>query len=268
MSREIKVIEDFSGYKNNTVCYRTGSSEGDRFGFGENSSETPLRSLFNRIILGETFPREMIIGNLTLDAVVAASLFSNPNMVLQGECASFINSVEMIQSLGKIGLSHIPYDHKCLFFAVRDFLSDDGYSTKEQKQEALKRGVELISGFILKGQIPPSIERENYTEIESEGEFIAYKASSPLLDKIYSGGYLCGLWVNDKNESDTILFKKSWMVEALNLEAVAGELNKVDDLPENVQWRKEKQGEILTSPRVDDEIVTSLDYEDILNVLT
>jgi hypothetical protein len=243
MKRNIKIIEDFSGYKEETICYNTGSSLADQYGFDtEIMKGKALRNFYRRILLGETFPSEMILGRLDLEGAIASTLFANPRIILQDDCSSIINSIEMIMELGDIGQAHIPTSHSDLFSFVDELVNPEkNYTVNEKKQKALKRATSSINEYLMNGQLPPMKEEGAYEVIRSSGEFIAYQSNSPLFHQIYRDGFLCGMWIN--SEREIVLYKKSQLVE-FDLNAIKREIEKVD---EN-EWNIDEQNLTLSSP--------------------
>ena len=271
MRNKVKLIEGFSGYKENVICYNTGASRGDRYGFdSQMMGNLAIRSFYERVLLGESFPNKMILGGLDLEGIIAASLFSHPEMILENQCSPFISSVEMVLKWGDVGFSHIPENHKDIIISLQKIISPkEKYNTKGEKENALKQGVKTIKKYILEGRLPPLQDfSENYEEITSTGEFIAYKSKNPLFHEIYSKGYLSGMWISSEDSNSISIYKKSQLVDTIDLNKVGEELDQMEkDLPKSSSWLNSERKEDRTfihSPKKGGKSYTSLEYEEIL----
>jgi hypothetical protein len=210
MSRRIKVIESFSGYRANTVCFNTRASQNDPYGYDSSlQKQNACMSLFQHIMLGASFPEDMIVGELNLEAVLGVSLFVHPEMTLEGECHGVIQSFNTVSTLGDVGLAHIPRDHYNMFVSIQNLVQQD-HDTREDKEEAVQRGVRMVSQYIQQGRLPPSNESRSIDVLWDEHDSVIYESSDIYLDVAYREGYLSGVW---KGDDETVLFKKSELVD-------------------------------------------------------
>lgn len=225
-TRTIRIVEDMSGYKEETVCINTGTSPQDPFGFDTRleSGHVAIENFHQHIILGQTFPSEMILGRFDVESILAATLFSNPSIVLNGTCHGLIRDYVDVLKWGDIGLAHINRNHANLFLTLDHALNDDHIQTKQDQEHTLKREVNTVDHYITKGQIPPRPDRAELDMICDDGAFVAYRSSEAQLDRIYRQGYLWGMW-SETDSDRVVIFKKSELVSSVNL------IDMIDRLP-------------------------------------
>lgn len=240
--REIRIVRGFSGYKQDSLSFKTGAApeivydfqfhafedEGSEFG---SLVPTALQLFYERLVLGDSFPSEMILNGVDcLQTVFAAALFISPDLVFTSECSSLVYAFSMGERWNDVALAHLSPTHIEVMRSVTQAVRTSKESpTIEEDYQRLMRGVTVLESYLRSGSLPSNPpDSRSYEVLKEEGAFIAFRASEPPWDLIYREGYMYGIWYPVMEESDVerpLIFKKSSLISYLDLRAVGRLLN-------------------------------------------
>ena len=93
----IRILPTFEGYKEKSLCYRTGADLSDCASLSHWALEShhifgpgALKQLYERMLVGQSVPDEMIVTSLGEDTAVAVALCKNPEIVLKSSCGPLV----------------------------------------------------------------------------------------------------------------------------------------------------------------------------------
>lgn len=239
LDRQIRIIPSFTGYREGVICFETHCGPEEvrdlsKFAFehhGEAYSPFDpgsLRLFHERILLGQAMPSTLVLTEwYRYDQIMAATLFTQPLLILEAECTSLVNSFDLLDRLGPPAFGHIPHDHKELAYLIQYLTAEvrEGQVRSENIQETLKQCTQMISHYILEGSLPPSNMPEPKYQIHMEKEsFIAFSSEDYVWDEMWRKGYLWGIWA----KKDTCeLRRKSTLVSGVDLDKLLKTLSSV-----------------------------------------
>lgn len=226
--RKIRIIRGFSGYKSGSLCFKTGAPPEIVYDFGFHAFEdsgpefdvlapTALQLFYERLVLGDAFPTEMVLSGVdSLQNVFAASLFISPDLVFTAECASLIHAVSMKWKWQDVASAHLSPTHVEVMRAVLQalWISKDK-TTIEEDYQRLMRAVSVVESYLRTGSIPPVQAEKSETDIIwSQSDFVVFRSDVPSWDLIYREGYMYGIWLRKEEGSRErpFLFKKSSLI--------------------------------------------------------
>lgn len=238
--RQIRIIPTFTGYKEGTICFETGADPANNYEAESHTYQshalshvTGLRALYERVLLGDSFPSQMILRDSSAPAIMAATLFMYPNIILLPECSSFVNSVDMISRLGISGYAHIPEDHRELLLYVGAHASDNNLKT-------LMEATTIIYSYVTDYTMPNILpDEDEFHPICDIGSILVFTSPTMRWDKVFSTGYLGGIGVLQVDNGLHVEARiKSGFVRDLDLNRLTSLLNKLEwEGTEDLGWK-------------------------------
>lgn len=212
--KTIDYLPNFSGYKPDVVCFKTGSPRQNGlydgvYGFEDVTIFGPsaLYLFSQRILLGDVFPSIMYINEVnTLDRAMAVLLFDRPELVNNPRTMQWVFWIDLYERLGIAGYSAMEESayYRCEEWSRR---------LQEKTFPKLLKIVEEIRKDILMYQ-----DSEDFPEdlelLEIREPFLYYRSPKAHWRALYRLGYLGGIW---ESPEGPIAFKKSVLVKDLNL---------------------------------------------------
>jgi hypothetical protein len=244
VDRRIRIVKGFSGYRENTLCFKTGSHvslvyDMTKFAFEDEGPEyspfspTAVGLFYERLLLGDSFPNEMILNTtMSLTHAMATALYVAPDLVLSPHCASLVKSFEMNHKWGEVGKAHVCPDHASVLYATHRALENLTHdSAPDEMYQYLLAAATVISSYLQTGLVPSPVEIEVPEVIEQKGSFVVVKSPRPCWEYIYGQGFLSGVWFVSSHEGHMdrlVLFKKSSFVRDLDMLQVGKKLNRLE----------------------------------------
>lgn len=254
----VKVLEDFWGYSEEKICFRTGAKpevvyDTTKWAFEHKGPEydlwspSSIRMFQERILLGQhETPSVMVVNHdHTCEVASAALIYEQPNMLLDTEFNAFLRSVDVLSRYGAAFLAHTPLEHMTLMRGFEHIVPGANNS--------IRRGMDLLLNYFENGQLP-DVPPPPSGEILREDEFFVVIEGPPgAWQKQWAEGRLYGIRFGD---DEVEILKKSSFVPYVNLYEVIDKLNKQEgkDL-----WKTE--GSIARAEQ------TSLDRQEIIDAV-
>lgn len=254
----MKVLEDFQGYSEEKICFRTGASpdvvyDTTKWAFEHQGPEydlwapSSIRMFQERILLGQLeTPSVMIVNHdHTCEIAAAALIYEQPNLLLDTNFNSFLQSLGVLSRFGAAFLAHTPVEHMNL---IRGF-----GQIVPQSDEPLRRGIDLLVNYFEHGHLPDIPPPPTGDILREDGLFVVFEGSAGAWQRQWSEGRHYGIRFGTP---EVEILKKSTFVQQLSLYEVVDRLN---DLEGEERWATE--GTIATAEE------SSLDRGTIIEVV-
>lgn len=203
-----------------------------------------LARFYVDLICGRPFPLQFIARELTLEVLVAVTLFFDRDLALNHRVPGFITEVELVSALQGAGLAHIDRD-LASFLVFLDFFLCEERKSKRGVEEKMASAIEWVRDYLLHGQIPSTPVEPGPPRVIDVGTngFVLAEAQKPkdffwsMVD-LYRMGYLRGAIFTP--EGHVYGFRKSFHLR-FDLEAAAGQLNQAEAAMGRPEaWRVQK----------------------------
>lgn len=240
----IRILPTFEGYKEGSLCYRTGADLEDCADLSKWAIDThhvfgpgAVKKLYERLLLGQNLPEEMILTSFGDDTAVAVALFLKPDLVLRPSCGPLVASVDLVHRLGRPFLPHLPDDHRAVLESVRVILTAPA-TTEPERVEKLKLAATIVDSYLTFGSVPnvklgftgDLTVWENLSDGES-GFLVASSEGFQGLDELFELGCLFGVMTmrvcdpEDTSPKQVLIFKKSEIIGDFDPPTIAQALN-------------------------------------------
>jgi hypothetical protein len=222
--------------------------------YGPDGIGSALSRLYIDLICGRPLPLTLFTRSVqSLEAVVAASLFLDRELLLHPKAAELVTAVELVTQLREGGLAHVDRDLARLLLLVDGYLAPP--STKAEQGRRLGQVVEWLRGYALDGGLPAlSREPEPPTILDrgTNGFVLATSAGhlAEAVVELYRQGHLRGVVFHplEDGRERVLAFRKSPHVR-FDLKAAAAHLNAVETALQRQSGRWADERFLLTGPR-------------------
>jgi len=215
--KTLDILPSFSGYKEGTLCFKTGAGSLED---GGTLGPSAISQFYERVILGDSFPPKMIINHTsTMDFALAFLLFSRPELVLETRTAGLVRAVDLYTRLGVVGLSVLPAYDRRLLEKAQGMMQQQGSSVEAQFQGIRKAAAIFEEEIRLSSVLP---DEPPFEVLDEHDGFVRYKANMPCLPEVYAAGYMGGQW---EAGSLSMVFKRSPLVTDLPLDRLRSTLD-------------------------------------------
>ena len=280
ISLDVRVDPRVTGLVADSVSFETGltraqAADPTLYAYehhGEEFTHTDpgaLSSLYEDMMLGRPMPTNFVTRQLSVDTVVAITLFLNRYLVTHPLLARLVYQVDLAHRRGIAGLAHVEEDTSSLIRVIMESLSV--CKDKTQESRVLQSCVGYVKEFLEEGYVNPVvIHNPTVKDVGSNGFVVAEMQKSEYLTegwlRLYQWGYLRGiLYTPEKDRKSHVMAARKSVFVEFNLTKAAAILNEVEslatNLPGTLLWSATE--EYLYSPLAG----TTLWVEDVLKVL-
>jgi hypothetical protein len=213
-----------------------------------------LSRLYIDLICGKSLPLTFFTRSVQhLEAIIAASLFLDRELVLHPKAAELVSAVELVTQLREGGLAHVERDLGRLLLLIDGYLCS-APMTREEQGRKLGEVVQWLRNYALEGRLPALPRESEPPTILDRGTngFVLATASGSLVDavvELYRQGHLRGLVLQplEAGRERVLAFRKSPHVR-FDLQTAQTHLNAVEAaLGQPGRWSDERF--LLASPK-------------------
>lgn len=204
--KTVDFIPGFTGIKSGALCFKTTLEPSqplepwfvDDLPWGSSA----LKNFHERLVMGESFPAQMIVREVSVDTAFAMLLYRKPQLALLPRTASWVHMLDLQLRLGSAGSALLTYEDQELLSEVRGMIPEM-IQTSVQALEVLKE-----IGLVIEKDIRLDHILHD-TAYENEKGFAKCVGEALVLEDVYAQGYIGGMFTG---KSGTIVFKKSSLI--------------------------------------------------------
>lgn len=194
-----------------------------------------VSSLWGDLILGRPLPTKLILRKVeSVEQLLCLALFMDRELALHPKVPTLVSAVELVKSLGPVGLAHIEPDLARLLIFLDSYVFGGNPNRKELSRR-LQQSLGWVRDYALENRLPSLPRQSDPPKVLDRGTngFVVAEARKgkffeALID-VYRMGFLRGLLFSPEGEGPycAMAFKKSAFLQ-FDLQTAVSKLNQAE----------------------------------------